>query len=117
MKAIVCRAYGSVAIEERDPPSVPDDAALVRVRAGALNTLDWFLAMGTPSFTRLMAGGIRRPRVHVVGLAYGRMIKFGRSHLWAQQAIRRLADLYRRSGQSVEQKKYEEMLTDAVVTR
>jgi hypothetical protein len=49
--------------------------------------------------------------------SFDRMIKFGRSHLWAQQAIRRLADLYRRSGQPIEQKKYEKMLVDAVMTR
>lgn len=70
MKAIVCREYGSAAIEERDPPSVSDDAVLVRVRAGALNALDWFLAMGKPYFARLMAGGVRRPRVHVIGLEF-----------------------------------------------
>ena len=70
MKAIVCRGYGSVAIEERDRPSVPDGAVLVRVRAGALNAFDWFLAMGRPYFARLMAGGLRRPRVHVVGVEF-----------------------------------------------
>ena len=70
MKAIVCREYGSAAIEERDRPSVPDGAVLVRVRAGALNAFDWFLAMGRPYFARLMAGGVRRPRVHVVGVEF-----------------------------------------------
>jgi NADPH:quinone reductase-like Zn-dependent oxidoreductase len=70
MNAIVCREYGSAAIEERDRPSVPDGAVLVRVRAGALNAFDWFLAMGRPYFARLMAGGVRRPRVHVVGVEF-----------------------------------------------
>ena len=58
---------GSVAVEEVDRPALPDGAVLVRVRAGALNTIDWFLAMGKPYLARLMAGGVRRPRSHVVG--------------------------------------------------
>ena len=70
MKAVVCRQYGSVAIEEVDRPALPEGAVLVRVRAGALNTIDWFLAMGKPYFARLMAGGGRRPRSHVVGLEF-----------------------------------------------
>ena len=67
MKTIVCREYGSVAVEETDRPALPDGAVLVRVRAAALNTIDWFFAMGKPYFARLMAGGVRRPRWHVVG--------------------------------------------------
>jgi NADPH:quinone reductase-like Zn-dependent oxidoreductase len=67
VKAVVCHQYGSAAVEEIDRPALPDGAILVRVRAGALNTIDWFLAMGTPYFARLMAGGVRRPRSHVVG--------------------------------------------------
>jgi len=70
MKAVVCRQYGSVAIEEVDRPALPEGAVLVRVRAGALNTIDWFLAMGKPYFARLMAGGGRRPRSHVVGVEF-----------------------------------------------
>jgi NADPH:quinone reductase-like Zn-dependent oxidoreductase len=67
MKAIVCHQYGSAAVEEVDRPALTDGSVLVRVRAGALNTIDWFLAMGKPYFARLMAGGVRRPRAHVVG--------------------------------------------------
>jgi len=67
MKAIVCHQYGSAAVEEVDRPALTDGSVLVRVRAGALNTIDWFLAMGKPYVARLMAGGVRRPRAHVVG--------------------------------------------------
>jgi hypothetical protein len=67
VKAVVCHQYGSVAVEEIERPALPDGAVLVRVRAVALNTIDWFLAMGKPYFARLMAGGVRRPRSHVVG--------------------------------------------------
>jgi NADPH:quinone reductase-like Zn-dependent oxidoreductase len=67
VKAVVCRQYGSAAVEEVDRPALPDGAVFVRVRAGALNTIDWFLAMGKPYLARLMAGGVRRPRSHVVG--------------------------------------------------
>src|SRR4030095_5413398 len=67
MKAVVCHQYGAAAVEEIDRPALPSGAVLVRVRAGALNTIDWFLAMGKPYFARLMAGGVRRPRAHVVG--------------------------------------------------
>ena len=70
MKAVVCHQYGSAAVEEVDRPALPDGAVLVRVRAGALNTIDWFLAMGKPYFARLMAGGVRRPRWRVVGMEF-----------------------------------------------
>jgi len=67
VKTIVCREYGSVAVEETDRPALSDSTVLVRVRAAALNTVDWFFAMGKPYFARVMAGGVRRPRWHVVG--------------------------------------------------
>ena len=67
VKAVVCHHYGAAAVEEVERPPLPNGAVLVRVRAGTLNTTDWFMAMGKPYLARLMAGGVRRPRSHVMG--------------------------------------------------
>ena len=59
MKAIVYRCYGStdvLRLEEIARPTVEDDQVLVRVRAAALNPLDWHYMTGTPYIMRLSAG-------------------------------------------------------------
>jgi NADPH:quinone reductase-like Zn-dependent oxidoreductase len=75
VKAVVCHHYGAAAVEEVDRPPLPDRAVLVRVRAGTLNTIDWFMAMGKPYFARAIAGGVRQPRSHIVGREFAGTIE------------------------------------------
>jgi NADPH:quinone reductase-like Zn-dependent oxidoreductase len=59
MQAIVYRCYGSadvLKVEQIARPTVEDDQVLVRVRAAALNPLDWHYMTGTPYIMRLSAG-------------------------------------------------------------
>jgi NADPH:quinone reductase-like Zn-dependent oxidoreductase len=62
MKAAVCREYGVLRLEETDPLAVREDGVRVRVRAAALNALDWYFASGTPYLFRLMTGLLRPGR-------------------------------------------------------
>jgi NADPH:quinone reductase-like Zn-dependent oxidoreductase len=64
MKAIVFQNYGSpdvLKVEELKTPSPGDDEVLLRVRAAALNPLDWRVMRGKPFLVRLMVG-LRKPR-------------------------------------------------------
>lgn len=59
MKAVMSRCYGSPAVltvEEVARPAIGDHDVLVKVRAAALNPLDWHMMRGEPYFTRLMSG-------------------------------------------------------------
>lgn len=59
MRAVVARCYGSadvLKVEEVARPTVADDAILVRVRAAAVNPLDWHFMRGEPYLVRLEAG-------------------------------------------------------------
>jgi NADPH:quinone reductase-like Zn-dependent oxidoreductase len=65
MKAYVYRDYGSPDVlkcEEFDKPSPADNEVLIKVGAASVNPLDWRLLSGKPFFTRLMIGGLRKPR-------------------------------------------------------
>ena len=63
MRAIVCRQYGSpetaLRIEDVEKPTPGDDEVLIRVRAAAVNPLDWHLMKGRPYGFRLLTGLIR----------------------------------------------------------
>jgi NADPH:quinone reductase-like Zn-dependent oxidoreductase len=64
MKAIQFDRYGSPDVLELcdvDVPAVGDDELLVRVRAAAVNPLDWHFMRGKPYAIRLMAG-VSRPK-------------------------------------------------------
>jgi NADPH:quinone reductase-like Zn-dependent oxidoreductase len=63
VKAVVCRAYGlqGLAIEEVEKPAAGEGEVLLRVRAAALNALDWHFLRGTPASARIFLG-LRRPR-------------------------------------------------------
>lgn len=64
MKAIVYRAYGPanvLKLEEVLKPTPGDHEVLIRVRAAAVNPLDWHLMRGVPGFVRLFAG-LRKPK-------------------------------------------------------
>jgi NADPH:quinone reductase-like Zn-dependent oxidoreductase len=70
MKAIVQPRYGSpdvLELKEIDTPAVGDGDVLVRVRAAALNPLDWHGVRGVPYFLRL-GSGLIKPRDGVPGV-------------------------------------------------
>ena len=75
MRAIVCRQYGPPEIalrsEDVEKPTPGDNEVLIRVRAAAVNPLDWHLMKGSPYGFRLLTGLIRpsetRPGRDVAG--------------------------------------------------
>ena len=71
MKAIVQTEYGSpdvLSLQEVDKPVVIDNAVLVQVRATSVNAADWHLMRGDPFLTRLMFGGILKPKIKILGM-------------------------------------------------
>lgn len=65
MKAVLYDRYGPPDVleaREIDPPMPKDDEVLVRVRAAAVNPLDWHLLTGTPYFMRLFVGFLKPKR-------------------------------------------------------
>jgi NADPH:quinone reductase-like Zn-dependent oxidoreductase len=65
MKAIAYYNYGSPDVlkcVEIEKPTPADNQVLIKVRAAALNALDWRLVSGKPLFARLMIGGLRKPK-------------------------------------------------------
>jgi NADPH:quinone reductase-like Zn-dependent oxidoreductase len=70
MKAIVQFKYGSVDVlrlEDVDQPLVQDNEVLVRVYAASVNAGDWHLMRGTPFFSRLLFGGLLKPKIKILG--------------------------------------------------
>jgi len=70
LKAIVQYRYGSpdvLELREIDKPVVDDDGVLVKVRAAAVNPLDWHLSRGKPFLVR-MVEGLRRPKNPIRGV-------------------------------------------------
>jgi len=64
MKAIVYREYGAadvLKLEEVPKPVPAGHEVLIRVRAAAVNPLDWHLMRGVPSFVRVFAG-LQKPK-------------------------------------------------------
>ena len=71
MKAIVQTEYGSpdvLSLQEVDKPVVTDNGVLVRVCATSVNAGDWHLMRGDPFLTRLMFGGILKPKITTLGM-------------------------------------------------
>lgn len=66
MKAIVYREYKVAQVGEVDPPAVASGEVLVRVRAAALNAMDWYFFSGQPYAVRLMMGW-QRPKTGRIG--------------------------------------------------
>jgi NADPH:quinone reductase-like Zn-dependent oxidoreductase len=74
MKAIVYQNFGSPDVlkcQEIEKPLQGDDEVLIKVRAAAVNPLDWKLMKGGPFIVRLLLGlgkpKIKRPGVDVAG--------------------------------------------------
>jgi NADPH:quinone reductase-like Zn-dependent oxidoreductase len=85
LKAIVYTEYGSPDVlryVDVPKPGPNDHEVLVRVRAAALNALDWRMRRGRPYVMRLMIGGLHKPKTTRPGVdfageveAVGRYIK------------------------------------------
>ncbi len=63
MKAVICHRYGdpdSLRLDEVERPTPGPGQVLIRVRAAALNALDWHFLKGRPPVVRLFTG-LRRP--------------------------------------------------------
>jgi NADPH:quinone reductase-like Zn-dependent oxidoreductase len=72
MQAATRSRYGppeSVELTEVERPPVPDDGVLVRVRAAALNRLDWYWLTGQPLIARPDTGFFR-PRSPLLGVDF-----------------------------------------------
>jgi NADPH:quinone reductase-like Zn-dependent oxidoreductase len=72
MKAIRFTRYGVpdvLPLTDHPTPTAPDGGVLVRVRAAALNALDWYLFSGRPHAVRL-AFGLTRPARAVPGVDF-----------------------------------------------
>jgi NADPH:quinone reductase-like Zn-dependent oxidoreductase len=71
MKAVVYTDYGSpdvLEIKDVRKPVPNDDQILIKVRAAAVNPLDWHFMEGTPYIMRLMGVGLRKPKVPRLGV-------------------------------------------------
>lgn len=72
MKAVTYHRYGSPDVLDQgevDQPVAGDGELLVRVRAVAVNPLDWHAVTGTPYFARLQSG-LRRPKSQRLGVDF-----------------------------------------------
>ena len=72
MKAIVYCDYGTadvLRLEQVETPVPGDDELLVKVRAAAVNPLDWHYMRGTPYVMRL-ASGLRKPKDTRLGVDF-----------------------------------------------
>ncbi len=72
MKAIVYCDYGTAEVlklEDIEKPNPEEDQVLVRVRAAAVNPLDWHYMRGTPYLMRIESG-LRKPKDTRLGVDY-----------------------------------------------
>ncbi len=70
MKAVVCQKYGPpevLQLKEVPKPAPKDDEILIRVHAASVNARDWRLMRADPFFIRLMAGGLLKPKITILG--------------------------------------------------
>jgi NADPH:quinone reductase-like Zn-dependent oxidoreductase len=78
MKAVVYTNYGSPdVLEIRDvkKPVPNDDQILIKVRAAAVNPLDWHFMEGTPYIMRAMGIGLRKPKDPRLGVDYAGQVE------------------------------------------
>lgn len=70
MRAIVSTRYGPPEVlqfKEVEKPSPNDNQVLVKVRAASVNAFDWHMLEGKPFLTRLMGGGLLKPKNMIRG--------------------------------------------------
>ena len=70
MKAIVNHEYGSpdvLRLEEVEKPTPKDNEVLIEVHAASLNTGEWYSLTGKPFLVRLDPGGLRKPKINILG--------------------------------------------------
>ncbi len=82
MKAIVNHEYGSADIlelEELEEPEAKRKEVLIEVQAAALNIGDWYFLSGKPYLVRLSPGGLRKPKINILGGdVAGRVVAVGK---------------------------------------
>jgi len=77
MQGVAYHCYGTpdvLSVEPLEKPAVADDQILVRVRAAAINPLDWHFMHGTPYIMRLQSG-IGRPDDPRIGVDYAGIVE------------------------------------------
>ncbi len=78
MKAIVRCEYGPPSVlhvQQIEKPAPEDNQVLVKVRAFALNPLDWHYVEGTPKLMRVMGIGLRKPKDIQIGVDYSGVVE------------------------------------------
>jgi NADPH:quinone reductase-like Zn-dependent oxidoreductase len=97
MTAIVQTEYGSADVLHLatvDVPTVPENGVLIRVHATAVHAGDWHLMRGTPVIVRLIYGGLRSPRVKILGTdVAGEVVSVGNAVTQFQVGDRVFGDL------------------------
>ena len=70
MKAIVNHKYGSpdvLKLEQVEKPVPKDNEILIKVHAASVNTGEWYFLTGKPFLVRLSPGGLRKPKIKILG--------------------------------------------------
>jgi NADPH:quinone reductase-like Zn-dependent oxidoreductase len=73
MKAVVYRCYGSpdvLDLEDIEKPVPADNEVLVKVKAAAVNPLDWHYMRGSPYIMRLIGSGLGAPKNPRMGVDF-----------------------------------------------
>jgi len=73
MNAIIYRCYGSadvLELEEVEKPVPGDNEVLVKIKAAAVNPLDWHYMRGSPYIMRLIGAGIGKPEDTRLGVDF-----------------------------------------------
>jgi NADPH:quinone reductase-like Zn-dependent oxidoreductase len=97
MRAIAQSEYGSpdvLKLVEVERPLVSDNGVLVRVFATAVHAGDWHLMRGTPFLIRFIYGGLRKPKIKILGTDMaGEVAEVGKNVTLFQPGDRVFGDL------------------------